>query len=204
MRAACVIHTFGEPGRCYRSTDIYLTSPAGRRKWWTIDRRIADIDLTNRATTDRVYGAQDAPRTLNPVFTEYDAVATAWDELRDSSPNLDVRRRVADHFSDHAPTTLEVGCGTGALLDLGVTKPWRYTGIDPSQWMLNRLVLKHPWVHRVYPRRLEQVRGVEERYELVVAMDAPGVDVGRLQGLASELLVVTGSGDTEATNSLSS
>ena len=56
--------------------------------------------------------------------------------------------------------------------------------------MLNRLVLKHPWVHRVYPRRLQEVRGLEERSQLVVAMDVPEVEVGRLEGLASELLIV--------------
>jgi hypothetical protein len=51
------------------------------------------------------------------------------------------------------PRTLDVGCGTGALLDMKITTPDLYTGIDPSQGMLNELVRKHSEVKDLHPFR---------------------------------------------------
>src|SRR5688572_22537086 len=61
VRAGRVIHTFGRPAKFYGMTSIYLTSPDGRLKWWTMDRDVADTNLINQATTDRLYGVQNAP-----------------------------------------------------------------------------------------------------------------------------------------------
>jgi ubiquinone/menaquinone biosynthesis C-methylase UbiE len=47
-----------------------------------------------------------------------------------------------------------VGCGTGALLDMKITTPDLYTGIDPSQGMLNQLFRKHPEVTDLRPVRV--------------------------------------------------
>ena len=68
-----------------------------------------------------------------------------------------VRAQIAEHFRGHSPRTLDVGCGAGALLDLGVVSPADYTGVDSSQGMLNELVLKHPAVRRLIPARFEDV-----------------------------------------------
>jgi SAM-dependent methyltransferase len=46
---------------------------------------------------------------------------------------------------------LDLGCGTGRVLDLGLATPARYAALDSSQAMLNMLVLKHPTVAAVYP-----------------------------------------------------
>jgi SAM-dependent methyltransferase len=53
------------------------------------------------------------------------------------------------------PAVLDVACGTGRALDLGLTTPDRYAGVDPSAPMLNQLVRKHPTVARVYPTTIE-------------------------------------------------
>lgn len=68
IRAGRVIRTFGEPGKFYNSTNLYLYSEDRRHKYWAmwgsapIDE---DADLISCATTDRVYGPQerfDMPR----------------------------------------------------------------------------------------------------------------------------------------------
>lgn len=192
IRAAKVIHTFGEPGKYWNSTNVYLTSPNGRWKWWTMDGDLNDTNLINRATTDRVYGIQDAPRTHNPEFTEYDAIGTDYDTTRDSSRDETVRQQILAHFGSTRPASvLDVGCGTGALLDMGVVDPATYTGIDPSQAMLNALVLKHPKVARVIPTRFEDAEGLAVEYDLVVAMHVPALDPAPLRRLAGSLLITT-------------
>lgn len=187
VRAARVIHTFGQPGKFWNNTNIYLTND--RMKWWTMDSELVETGLINRATTDKVYGPQNAPVTHSDEFTKFDELATVYDSIRDSSGDLAVRQRIVEHFGDHAPTTLDVGCGTGALLDMGLISPKAYTGIDPSQAMLNALVRKHTSVGRVIPKRFEDVTDLDQSYELVVAMDVPGLDRDRLQRLCSGLLI---------------
>ena len=192
VRAGAVIRTFGRPGKFYRSTNIYLT--IGDVKYWTMDARVRDTTLVNRATTDRTYGPQDAPDTSTGTFTGYDAIAADFDLRRDSSKDAHVRDRIASYFGDRSPRTLDVGCGSGALLDLGVVSPRQYTGVDCSQGMLNELVLKHPSVCRVVPARFEELSDADlgSPFDLVVAMDVPGVDVGRLRSLCRGLFIVTG------------
>ena len=80
VRAAKVIATFGAPAKFYSMTGIYLTSPDGGMKWWTMDVDLSATDLINRATTERVYGVQDAPSTATPCWVDYDALAADYDQ----------------------------------------------------------------------------------------------------------------------------
>ncbi|WP_345803038.1 methyltransferase [Microbacterium sp. AZCO] len=176
-RAAHVIHTFGEPGRFWRSTNIYLTHPGIPHRWWTMDADLDDTDLINRAVNDRVYGLQDAPRTFSGGWAEYDAIGTRYDAQRAPEPDFDaaLREQIADAFPGPPPRVLDIGCGTGRALDLGITTPDRYTGIDPSQAMLNALVRKHPATRRLIPARWEDVPMslLAPGYDLVLAVDVP-------------------------------
>jgi len=63
LRAGRVIRTFGEPGRFYSMTNLYLPVP-GRspmKCWcmWGSPPTDDDATLINLATTDRTYGPQD-------------------------------------------------------------------------------------------------------------------------------------------------
>jgi hypothetical protein len=158
VRAARVIHTFGQPAKFYGMTSIYLTSPEGRLKWWTMSADVTGTTLVNQATTERLYGVQNAPITESGLATPYDAVATAYDMLNPTSDETAERLRaaVATLSGDYAPSILDVGCGTGRVLDLGLTTSDRYAGVDPSRPMLNQLVRKHPTVAAVYPMTIEQ------------------------------------------------
>lgn len=158
VRAGRVIHTFGVPAKFYAMTSIYLTSPDGRLKWWTMDDNVADTNLINRATTERLYGVQNAPSTDSGTPTAYDAVATDYDAANPASPEFveALRAAVAELRGEHTPAVLDVGCGTGRVLDLGLTRAERYAGVDPSAPMLNQLVRKHPGVGAIYPMSIEQ------------------------------------------------
>lgn len=163
VRAGRVIHTYGRPAKFYGMTSIYLTSPDGRLKWWTMDSNVADTNLINRATTDRLYGVQNAPETRSDLVSDYDAVATTYDAESPTSPEFAeaLRSAVGELRGEHTPAVLDVGCGTGRVLDLGLTRPERYAGVDPSTPMLNQLVRKHPSVGAVHPTTIE--RAIEQR-----------------------------------------
>lgn len=159
VRAGRVIHTFGRPAKFYGMTSIYLTSPDGRLKWWTMDSDVRRTGLINRATPDRLYGVQNAPATESGIQTPYDAVASHYDEQFPSSDRFvsDLREAVDSLRSEHPTSVLDVGCGTGRVLDIGLTTPDRYAGVDPSKPMLNQLVRKHPSVAAVYPATIEKL-----------------------------------------------
>jgi hypothetical protein len=153
VRAAHVIHTFGVPGKYYGLTKIYLTSPDGRMRWWTEDSDLSKTTLVNQAGTDRHYGAQNAPVTVTGIRTPYDEVASRWDVEHPlpSGEAETVTALLKPHRGTYPPHVLDLGCGTGRVLDLGLAAPGRYAGVDSSQAMLNVLVIKHPAVAALYP-----------------------------------------------------
>lgn len=205
VRAAHVISTFGQPAKFYTMTSIYLTSADGRVKWWTMDRDLSDTNLINQATTERLYGVQNAPSTHSGISTSYDAIATVYDESDPATAEegRTLRENVAGYLGDYPPSVLDVGCGTGRLLDLGLTSPERYAGVDSSQPMLNMLVRKHPDVAAIYPMAIE--RAIEARlftvaqFEIVTAYgSAEELDTETVQELAtiaSRVLVLKGGND---------
>ena len=151
VRAGRVIHTFGQPAKFYDRTEIYLE--ARGVKWWTMDADVRETDLINQAPIDRRYGVQNAPFTESVFASPYDELASSWDAEHPTSETL--RARLEDAFAaltgKYPPSVLDVGCGTGRVLNLGLARPERYAGIDPSRAMLNHLVRKHPSVGAVYP-----------------------------------------------------
>ena len=80
IRAGRVIRTYGQPGKFWNSTNLYLLSDDRRMKFWCMwsrPPRDDDALLINLARTERAYGAQDnfdvdrvreliLPRTAEP------------------------------------------------------------------------------------------------------------------------------------------
>lgn len=140
-RAVRVIRTYGEPGKFWAKTHIYLT--VGGERFWTMGYPVWQTKIINRAEVGKTYGSQDAPRTYtgienywNPIATEYDARYPFEEE------SVAVRRAVIEMVGAFAPKTLDVGCGTGRVIDWGLVPNSMYTGIDESQAMLNEFVRK--------------------------------------------------------------
>ncbi|WP_308465325.1 class I SAM-dependent methyltransferase [Rathayibacter soli] len=152
VRAAHVIRTFGEPMKFYKQTRIYLTTSTGW-KYWTMNADLSQTCLVNRGRAEHAYGVQNAPRTASGLESTYDALASEWDqkygmtnEEKDATTGL-----IRDQFGDKLWRTLDVGCGTGWILDAGLVEPIRYVGVDPSTAMLNVLVSKHPHLAGLHP-----------------------------------------------------
>lgn len=106
----------------------------------------------NRATTDLLYGIQNAPSTACDP-SPYDKVATFWDAEHPigSREAERVQRLLASLRGQYPPHVLDIGCGTGRVLNLGPASPDRYAALESSQAMLNLLVRKHPKAAAVYP-----------------------------------------------------
>ena len=153
VRAARVIHTFGSPGKYYSLTKIYLVSPDGRHRWWTEDNLFTDTTLVNRATTELFYGIQNALPTASGIESPYDEIATTWDvEHPIAAGEADhVKLLLSNVRGQYPPHVLDLGCGTGRVLDFGLATADRYAAVDSSQAMLNLLLRKHPRVAAVYP-----------------------------------------------------
>lgn len=158
VRAAQVIHTFGTPGKYYSLTKIYLVSPDGDYRWWTEADDFADTTLVNRGTTLLSYGVQNAPPTVSGIESTYDELAAAWDCQHQSAADeaQRVSSRLAEYRGKYPPHVLDLGCGTGRVLDLRLATPDRYAAVDSSQAMLNMLVRKHPKVAAVYSMDVRQ------------------------------------------------
>jgi SAM-dependent methyltransferase len=205
--AGRVIHTFGRPAKFYSSTSIYLTSPDGRLKWWTMDADVRSTGLINQATTERLYGVQNAPVTESGIPTAYDAVASFYDERNPTSEQLATRMReaVGALTGTHPPAVLDVGCGTGRVLDLDLTRPDRYAGVDPSTPMLNHLVRKHPGV-ALYPMRIEDALKLQlftpGQFEIITILleradELAAETINALQPLASRGVILAVDDDVQ-------
>ena len=79
-------------------------------------------------------------------MSDYDAIADIYDDLYRDAESLAEDALVIEHLNDRellSGSVLDVGCGTGLLLDYCPDVP-SYVGIDPSAGMLDRARLKHP------------------------------------------------------------
>lgn len=154
-RAAHVIRTYGEPMKFYKDTRIYLVTPMGWKHWDMQGGTIDDesVTLINRGRVEHVCGIQNTPRTASGITSGYDGFATIWDRAHGMTEGEKqaTASLVGATFGEKLWRTLDVGCGTGLPLDLGLVEPVRYVGIDPSTAMLNALVMKHPVLAGVHP-----------------------------------------------------
>jgi hypothetical protein len=204
MRAVHVIRTFGQPGKFWSRTNVYLT--VGQVKWWTMGDTLDGTIIINMANTEKVYGRQDAPLTRSGIPMVYDGLACDYDSRYLSPDCIEENEHMAaivrKHFGAYAPRTLDVGCGTGLLLDLGITAPGMFVGVDPSQGMLNELIRKHPRIRNIHAARMEDVIEIfaPKEFELVTAWfgAASYIDptvIEMMPKLASSLLILMNSRD---------
>lgn len=176
LRAMAVILAFGEPGAFYGKPRIYLYSEDRTYRWWLMSRDPADSRVLNYAEapgSGQDYGTQPtmhrSDRELEEGQAETIGVYNSWGPAYDSryetpeahAENHYVWRQLTDRLPGvRYPSTLDIGAGTGLAADIRVVSPqggpqqWR--AIDPSQGMLNELVLKHPWATDLWPCTFEQ------------------------------------------------
>lgn len=201
VRAARVIVTFGRPGKYYSVTKIYLESPDGQYRWWTEDSHFTDATLVNRGTTSALHGIQNAPSTSTGAPSPYDEVATIWDELHglDDEAKTRIAGQLRAVRGTYPPHALDIGCGIGRVLDLGLVSADRYAAVDSSTAMLNVLVRKHPQVAAVYPMDIREalLRDVFRRgqFDWVFLDDDVDLDThqrSQIERMARRALIVVG------------
>lgn len=123
------------------------------RKYWTMGAPIPETILINRKPVD-------APNDYDPIANEYDALFSDAESKAEE-------RAVVEMLGDTSGSVLDIGCGTGMLLDYA--KPALYTGIDPSKGMTDVLQRNHPGNHRqIVNARFEEFAG--EKYDLIVSL----------------------------------
>ncbi|MCY4581472.1 MAG: class I SAM-dependent methyltransferase [Chloroflexi bacterium] len=145
--------------------------------YWTMVPRDEETMLINRQYC--THGAYDSP--FDAMAHQYDDSDRPWRAVKDEREAL---------YAPAAPSgrVLDVGCGTGLLVDycyLQIDRE-RYVGIDPSAGMLARFALKHP----DYKAEATLLRTTFEDYETPLRFDT----IVAMAGSASH---VTGVGIVE-------
>jgi len=101
------------------------------KRYWTMGAPPKETTLINRALLSKDSGHN------------YDKVASAYDQLFSDEDSLKENKEIISKLSLNG-SVLDIGCGTGLLLDTASVKRENYLGIDPSLKMLERLNEKHP------------------------------------------------------------
>jgi SAM-dependent methyltransferase len=110
----------------------------------------------------------------NAAHSPYDAIADRYDELFSDPQGLAEEARVLDliGMGDEPrytqADTLDIGCGTGLLLDYYGHMPG-YLGVDPSQNMIDKAVQKHGHRDQFVCSTFEDFQ-TERRFDLIVAL----------------------------------
>lgn len=168
------MRTFGTPGKYWDRTQLYLINPENQYRYWLMGREYHDCTILNMATDGKTYGAQDAPSTANDIWAEYDEIAPWWDDVYREFHDFDksvLWKLVHRNVEVAQPSLLDLGAGTGGSLDAHLAPSWNTTAVDPSQGMLNDLVLKYPRIRTVVPSTAQDYldSGTAHEHDLVVA-----------------------------------
>lgn len=117
-------HGVVEQWRKYKHTYLYL----GGFKYWTMGNPIEETTIINRAK----------------VHNEYDSIADVYDSLFTGNGYPVEDKQVVEMIQWAGEPILDIGCGTGLLVDLLNVPADSYVGIDPSSKMIMKLKEKHP------------------------------------------------------------
>jgi SAM-dependent methyltransferase len=140
--------------RAYYWGKPYMQLDVNEHFYWTMGAPISETILINRK--------------VKRASAKYDEIAPVYDSLFLDTESLIENASIVELLGDvGGKTILDIGCGTGLLLDYVL--PRAYTGIDPSSAMLERLKEKHP-ERGAAVIHTELQAFVGGRYDLIVAL----------------------------------
>ena len=105
----------------------------------------------------------------------YDEIAEEWDRRTGTAAHAEENELAFGQAAitpDDYPV-LDVGCGTGLVLDHVDIPPDSYVGIDPSVWMCAELRRKHPR-HETVVTKYQHYYPVDKKFGLVLGMFGGG------------------------------
>ncbi len=144
IRFVQLIRTYGHPENFYSKVYIYYAIDG--LKYWTMGSPIPETEVINRAPINTFYGIQNSLKPKDDAEeTVYDQLASIYDERYQDENSL-AENDVVEGVLRGAikGSVLDIGCGTGLLLELLSIAPKNYLGIDPSQGMMNEFIRKFP------------------------------------------------------------
>lgn len=167
-RAIKLIRKYGVPENFY--SKIYIYFYLGNQKYWTMGDPIPETTLINRANANTFYGRRMLlPKANDYDETIYDEFALTYDEAYSTPECLEENEQVFGWLRQNdLGSILDVGCGTGIVLDYLTPDPADYWGADPSQGMVNRLLSKHS-KYLVSRSRFEDLR-LTRRFQTVLSL----------------------------------
>lgn len=120
------------------------------------------------------YWTMGAPLEITTIINRhrlgfYDLLADRYDRIFSGADALVENMRLLELFAGHLRgEVLDVGCGTGLLLDMNPHSRLCYTGVDPSAKMLARLKQKYPRA-RAVETTFEDFR-TKERFDFLCSL----------------------------------
>jgi len=113
-------------------------------KWWTMGADISETILINKTF----------------VSEQYNKIAYIYDDLFKDEKYLEENKKIQEMLIPHLYNVdiLDIGSGTGLLLDMFSLNPENYIGIDPSYGMIKRSREKYPH-HKFKVDKLETFNG---------------------------------------------
>lgn len=172
-----VRRTFGQPGKFYSRTQIYLEHGFHEDvRYWSEDRDPSIAELMNMSKDGKWYGVQDAPITETGTWAEFDEIGAYWDFQYREMTSVDsatLWKLVHNNAEVPKPSMIDVGAGTGGSIEAQASASHNTLAIDPSRAMLNDLVVKFPNIKEVYPGTFldwtEQANPKTQSRDIVVA-----------------------------------
>ncbi len=111
---------------------------------------------------------------MSDVGKTYDNLAEAYDDYHVDGKSLAENRRIGRYLRNFIGPTdvvIDLGCGTGLLLDLVDIPADRYVGLDISEGMLESARKKHPGYRFVQGDLQKEIKGLEdERFTIAISL----------------------------------
>lgn len=144
VRFVELIRTYGHPENFYSKTYIYLHLDG--LKYWTMGSPMNETIIINRAPSSKFYGRQVVAVT-NRTYAEtvYDGLASRYDDKYSNdfynAENIMLFNALGPYLRG---SILDIGAGTGFLLEHAQIPNNAYLALEPSQGMRNEFIRKFP------------------------------------------------------------